>query len=119
MQGGLARRQGGSMVQSSPQRFPAQGEARQVTVAAFTHSPAPSHTVAAKVGHGLASPHGLQLAPHAFPAQGEGAGQVAPVAETHSPAASQAFTTAVSTQPESSGAHTVHAAPHVFPPQGS
>jgi hypothetical protein len=117
MHGGFARRQGGSIVQRSPHAFPVHGSLHCPAVA-VTQRPAPSHAVAAKVGQGLARPHGLHGAPQAAPAQSASPQLNVPWA-THAPDASQAFTTAVSTQLASSGAHCVQLAPQTLPAHGS
>jgi hypothetical protein len=80
--------------------------------------PARSHAVAATVGHGFARPHGLHGAPQTAPTQ-SASEQLKLPCGTHAPDGSQAFTSMVSKQLESPGAHRVQPEPHAFPAQGS
>lgn len=63
----------------------------------------PSHWYAtAVIGHGRPGTHGSQTSPQAFPSHGSKHAVPVPAA-THFPVASQALTTAVSTQSGASG----------------
>lgn len=78
--GGVADRQGGSMVQASPHALPSQGAggggggggAGQLKVPAVRHAPDGSQAFDAAVSLQPASPgaHAVQAAPHAFPSHG-------------------------------------------------
>jgi hypothetical protein len=81
--------------------------------------------VAAKVGQGFTSPHGLQVAPQAFPAQGStggGGGAQPGTAARQLPAASQRPAIEGAAQggvAERHGGSIVQAAPQAWPSQGA
>jgi hypothetical protein len=111
-------------LQSSPQCLPAHGSTQ--TGSAARQLPAASQRPASdgiRQG-GVADRQGgstVQASPQRFPSQGAGVapGHCTVLALTHAPAASHAFTSAVSTQPATPGSQAVHAAPQTFPAQGS
>jgi hypothetical protein len=118
---------GGQYPQASPHAFPAQphagGGAGHGGGGPATQAPAPSQWPSwLGIMHGgTALRHGgsmVHSAPHAFPAQAAAA-HIPSVHGAQRPDGSQAFTTAVSTQPASPGGHAVQPSPHAFPAHGS
>lgn len=105
--GGLANRHGGSAMQRSPQTFPSHGSVMQEKVPTVAQAPPGSHAVAAKVGHGSVSPHGLQASPQRFPAQGAGAGHEIRAPQRLPPSQKPSLDVAAST----------HGVPHGLPSQ--
>ena len=106
------------MAHCAPQALPAHAP-QLVPEPGRRHLPEPSHWYAtAVIGQGTPGAHGSQTSPQAFPAQGSKHAVPVPAAR-HFPVASQALTTAVSTQSGSPGAQSWQASPQAFPWQGS
>jgi len=111
----------------SPHAFPAHGSAGgggAHDTTSWTHAPAASQwpSIDGIMQGGMEDRHGGSMthsAPQVLPEHASAGGQVNVPAAMHAPSGSHAFRSAVWAQVVSSAAQSVHAAPQIFPAQGS